>query len=175
MRPLKKATRVFVDFIEIYLPAAVFLIMFLSFIINIIFRYIIRDPQNWSFEVSINSFVIIGLLGACVAYRKEDHVVFDLLYTRMKAKGQNIMRIITCIIIIVFCSIMIPISIEYLWKLPAVTSILKIPLYVVFAPLPIMMISTVIRSIYRLIMDIKVLKNKTYDQTYNSDEKEMLI
>jgi TRAP-type C4-dicarboxylate transport system permease small subunit len=176
MGRLKKVTRWFVDFIEIQLPAAVFLILFVAFLINIFFRYVVKYPLNWTFEVSVNAFVIVGLLAGCIAYRMEDHVAFDLLYVKLKPKGQNILRIFSGILIVVFFTIAIPFFIEYLWKIRGEsTSILKIPFYIIFSSLPIMMISADIRAAYRLVMDFKALKNKTYVQLYNTEEKESLI
>ena len=72
MTLLKKVARWFVDFLEVYLPIAVFLLMFISFLTNIFFRYVLKNPQNWTFEFSTYSFVVLGLLGACAAYRNED-------------------------------------------------------------------------------------------------------
>ncbi|TFG63484.1 MAG: TRAP transporter small permease subunit [Spirochaetales bacterium] len=171
MRRIRKAADRFTDFIEIQLPIAVFLMMFFAFLINVFFRYVLKNPQNWTFELSINSFVVVGLLGACTAYRKEDHVVFDLLYARLKPKGQNILRMISYIIVIAFFASAIPASIMYLWKLRAMTSIMRIPDRIIFASFPILMISTVIRSAYRLGLDIKAFRNKTYVQTYNMEDR----
>jgi TRAP-type C4-dicarboxylate transport system permease small subunit len=175
MRQIRKAARRFADFIEVQLPIAVFVMLFLAFLINVFFRYVVRNPQNWTFELSINSFVVVGLLGACAAYRTEDHVVFDLLYTRLNSKGQNILRMISSVIVIVFFSIALPGSIRYLVKLPAMTSIMRIPLRFVFLAFPILMISTVLRSAYRLVLDIKAFRNKTYVQSYNTEEGDGLI
>jgi len=175
MRQIRKAARRFADFIEVQLPIAVFVMLFLAFLINVFFRYVVRNPQNWTFELSINSFVVVGLLGACAAYRTEDHVVFDLLYTRLNSKGQNILRMISNVIVIVFFSIALPASINYLVKLRAVTSIMRIPLRIVFSSFPILMISTVLRSAYRLFLDIKAFRNKTYVQSYNTEEGDGLI
>jgi TRAP-type C4-dicarboxylate transport system permease small subunit len=175
MGQIRKAARLFADFIEVYLPIAVFVMLFLAFLINVFFRYVVRNPQNWTFELSINAFMVVGLLGACAAYRKEDHVVFDLLYTRLNSKGQNILRIVSYIIVIIFFSIAIPGSVRYLVKLPAVTSIMRIPLRFVFSAFPILMISTVIRSAYRLVLDIKAYRNKTYVQGYNIGDRDALI
>ena len=74
MKKLRKAVRWFIDFIEVYLPIAVFVALFLAFLTNVFFRYVVKNPQNWTFEFSVNAFVVVGLLGACAAYRKEDHV-----------------------------------------------------------------------------------------------------
>jgi len=162
MRGLKKAVRWIIDLFEVHIPIAVFIMLFIVFLINVLFRYVIRNPQNWTFEFSVNSFVIVGLLGACTAYRKEDHVVFDLLYSRISEKSKNIFRIISYVFIIIFFS-------------RAVTSIMKIPLKIIFSSFPILLISTVLRSAYRLVLDIKSFKNKTYIQLYNNNEEEKMI
>jgi TRAP-type C4-dicarboxylate transport system permease small subunit len=174
MKQIMKAARWLADFIEVYLPIAVFVALFLAFLTNVFFRYVVKDPQNWTFEFSVNAFVVVGLLGACAAYRKEDHVVFDLLYTRLNARGQNILRVVGYIIVIIFFSTALPGSMRYLVKLPAVTSIMRIPLRFVFVAYPILLISTVIRSAYRLILDIKAYRNKTYTQVYNIEERDAL-
>ncbi len=175
MRLLRKAVRWVIDLFEVHLPIAVFVMLFIVFLINVFFRYVIRNPQNWTFEFSVNSFVIVGLLGACTAFRREDHVVFDLLYSRISEKSKNIFRIISYVLIIIFFSMAIPGSIRYLIKLPAVTSIMKIPLKIIFSSFPILLISTVFRSVYRLVLDIKSFKNKTYVQLYNTGEEETTI
>ena len=172
---LKKAARGVADFVEVHLPIVVFIMLFLAFLTNVVFRYIIKNPQNWTFELSVNAFVIVGLLGACAAYRKEDHVVFDLLYTRLDAKGQNILRIISSVVVIVFFTIALPGSVRYLVRLPAVTSIMRIPLRFVFLPYPILLISMVLRSAYRLVLDIKAFRNQSYVQTYNVEDRDALI
>jgi TRAP-type C4-dicarboxylate transport system permease small subunit len=174
MKQLKNVGRWFADFVEVYLPIAVFVMLFLAFLTNVFFRYVVKSPQNWTFELSVNAFVVVGLLGACAAYRKEDHVVFDLLYTRLSSKGQNILRMISYVIVIVFFSLAIPAVTRYLWKLRAVTSIMRIPERFVFMSFPILMISTVLRSARRLALDIKAFRNKTYVQSYNTADRDVL-
>jgi C4-dicarboxylate transporter DctQ subunit len=175
MKPLQKAVRGFVDFIEVYLPIGVFILMFIAFLINIFFRYVLRNPQNWTFEFSVNSFVIVGLLGACAAYRLEDHVIFDLLYARLSPRGQNLMRLLSYLIVIVLFAIAIPKSVMSVWKNPAVTSIMKIPDRYLYMCFPILLISTVCRMAYRLVLDLKAFRNRTYVQTYNAKAKDGLL
>lgn len=175
MIKLKKAARLFMDFFEIYLPSAVFLSMFVVFLINLIWRYVFRNPQNWTMEFSINSFVIIGLLGACVAHRMEDHVVFDLLYASVGQKGKTVLRILSNLLIALFISLALPGTIKYLWQHPAITAIMKIPQNIIFSSFAILLIFSAVRSAYRLVQDVKSLLNATYEQTYNTEEKESLI
>ena len=174
MKLLKKVARCLADVLEVYLPIAVFVALFLVFLTNIFCRYILKDPQNWTFEFSTYSFLVVGLLGACVAYRKEDHVIFDLAYAKLKPKGQNIMRMLSYVIVIVFFLVAIPECIVSLARLPTVTSIMKIPERIIFMSFPILLVSTVCWSAYRLVMDIQAFRNRTYVQTYNAEEKDAL-
>lgn len=163
----KKIGHWFIDFIEIYVPVSVFSLMFIVFLINIFFRYVIRNPIDWGLEFSVNAFVIIGLLGACIAYRKDDHVVFDLVYNKLTSRGQNIMRILSHVLVIGFVMAALPSTAHYLWTLPAITPIMRIPDKYIFSSLLVLFISTICRSVYRLILDIKALRNKTYNPIYN--------
>jgi len=172
---MNKVARWFTDFIEVHLPVTVFVMLFLAFLMNVFFRYVLRNPQNWTFELSINAFVIVGLLGACAAYRTEDHVVFDLLYTRLNPRGQNILRIMSYVTVILFFTVAIPASVMYLVKLRAVTSIMRIPRRYIFLSYPILLISTVLRSAYRLVLDIRAFRDKTYVQRYNTEQRDTLI
>lgn len=172
---LKRIGTILIDFIEIWIPVAVFVGLFLAFLINVIFRYLFNNPQNWTFEFSILSFVIVGLLGACAAYRTEDHVVFDLLYDHLGEKGRNILRMTGYITVIILFTVAMPATIRYVIRLPAKSSIMEIPLKYIFVSLPILYVSTILRSIHRLILDLKAFKNKTYLQTYNLEPKDRLI
>lgn len=173
MKFLKTVGHWLMDFIEIYVPVIVFSAMFIVFLINIFLRYVVRNPIDWGLEFSVNSFVIVGLLGACIAYRKEDHVVFDLVYNKLTLRGQNIMRILSHVLVIGFILAALPSTIHYLWALPAITPIMRIPDKYIFSSLFVLFLSSICRSLYRLILDIKALRNKTYLQTYNIGAKEI--
>ncbi len=175
MNVLKRVFKFLVDIIEVWVPATVFVAMFLVFLVNVFFRYVMKNPQNWTYEFSINAFVIVGLMGACTAARAEDHVVFDLLYSNLQPKSQNILRIISYAVIIILFSISLPATVKYIFKLPNVTSIMKIPQKIIFSSYPILLVSMIIRSAHRMVLDIIALKRKTYAQTYNTDKKEVLI
>jgi TRAP-type C4-dicarboxylate transport system permease small subunit len=175
MKLLKKIGRGVVDVVEIYLPIAVFIAMFVVFLFNIFTRYVLRDPQNWTFEFSVNSFVVVGLLGACLAYRLEDHVVFDLVYSHRSPRGQALMRIASTVLVVVFFAIALPSVLRSVWNNPAVTSIMKIPDRYIHAVIPVMMISVLARSVYRLVLDIGAVRKKTYAQAYNTEEKDALV
>ncbi|GAB4221650.1 MAG: TRAP transporter small permease [Spirochaetales bacterium] len=175
MDRLKRIGRLFADVVELYIPIVVFLLMFVVFLINIFTRYVLKNPQNWTLEFSVNSFVIIGLVGACAAYRKEDHVVFDLFYNHASLKAKTIMRILSYALVILFFLAALPGTFYYLTHHRAISSILRIPYNYIFASFPVLLVSVIIRSAYRMVLDIRSLMNGTYLQTYNTEKEDELI
>ena len=85
------------------------------------------------------------------------------------------MRMASYLLVIVFLLVALPSTLRSVWTNPAVTSIMKIPDRFIFTVLPLMMISMIARSVYRLVLDIRAFRNKTYVQTYNTEEKDSLI
>jgi len=174
----KHFLKISMDILEVYLPSLLFIVMFASFVIGIIFRYVIKNPLQWTFELVIISFIIVGLLSCCFTDRKEKHVIFDLIYSKLQQKDQTTCRIISNIFLMVVFSIAIPPTIKYLLRMQQqamVTSIIRIPLCLVFAPFAILYIVTVLRSGYRLFLDIMLINNKKYIKQDNVDKKELLI
>jgi len=172
MNGIKKVLHGFLDLMEIYLPSILFLVLFITFVINIFFRYILGNPQIWTYEVSTVTFVMSGFLAASLAYRHDKHVVFDLFYQKLKIKNKNIIRIISgAISTVLFMGLIVP-SIIFLYDMRIYkTSVLLIPFSIVFSVFPIFLVISSARSLYRLVMDVKSMKNKTYEKTYIIEEE----
>ncbi|MDF1566564.1 MAG: TRAP transporter small permease [Spirochaetaceae bacterium] len=81
------------DLIEIYIPSVSFAMMFISFIIQIFSRYVLNDPQVWTYELTIFGFIWTALLGALYAKRLSSHVKFTLLYDSYKPRTQIWVRV----------------------------------------------------------------------------------
>lgn len=175
VKMLRKTIHACKYFLEITIPAVTFVGLLICFLIGVFMRYVLRNPQPWTYEISQICFVWSAMFATLTALESEDHIVFSMIYDELKPKSKNIMRLISSTIIIVFLTIAIYPSVLYLVRLTALTSVLKIPRSIVFIPYVLMFVLTIIRHIYRMVMDVKVFKEKTYDQNYNTGEKEMLI
>ncbi len=171
MEKKRNVWNVLLDVIEVYIPSVAFIVLFIAFLFGIIFRYVLKDPQTWTFEVSRISFLWAAILAACIADRDENHVIFDMIYVKTSLKVQCLMRIISNLLIIVFISWLTPFTVQYLMKMNTQpTSILKIPMSLVFIPFLVLFICTIVRALHRLILDIQAFRKKTYVQTYNRKE-----
>ena len=81
------------DLVEIYIPCASFAVMFISFIIQIFTRYVLNDPQVWTYELTVFGFIWTALLGALYAKRRASHVKFTLLYDMYRPRTQIWVRV----------------------------------------------------------------------------------
>ena len=155
----KRVKKILLDIVEIYVPSVFFIILFLSFIIGIFFRYILKNPQSWTFEVSTIAFVCFVFLSMSLPNRSGEHVVFDLFYNRMTEKRKRLSRILSELIVIIMACILVKPSIEYLISFSGLkTQITAIPRFLVFAAYPVMLADTIVINILNLIRDIGALK-----------------
>ena len=55
--------------------------MFLSFILQIVSRYVVRQPLGWTLEACLLAWVWLVFWGAAFLVRDRDHVRFDIFYS----------------------------------------------------------------------------------------------
>lgn len=156
MSGLKKIFHFIRDFFELYLPIACFILMFLTFILQIICRYIIKQPITWSYEITVACFLWLSVLSACYVQRYNGHVAFTLLYDALPVRGKAFSAFLSDLIIAVALGVSLIPSINYVrFMKMQVTSVLKIGLNIVYAPyivLVIFMLLYFVMNIYRHFM-----------------------
>jgi C4-dicarboxylate transporter, DctQ subunit len=93
---------------------AMFLVgMFLSFMIQIIARYVFNYPLGWTDEVSVIFWIWCTLWGAAFVLRERDEVRFDIFYSALSEKTRCIFTVITGIIAIVALTAALPAVYSY--------------------------------------------------------------
>lgn len=150
MQLLRVLGRKVVYFLDTILPNITFIIIFLTFMLTIISRYILKTPVAWSYEVSILAYMWTMFFGVGKALKEKEHVVFSLLYDHVGPGKKLIFDILSNILIIFLIGIAFIPSINSLLKKKMITGILKIPFTVAFAPLIYMFANVMIRSIIEL-------------------------
>ena len=93
MKTLKKIGIFLLDFVEVWMPTITLAIIFLSFIINVISRYVFRAPVNACYELCLAGLVWTLLLSAPYAVRTKTNVAFTLLYDKANEAVQLVMRL----------------------------------------------------------------------------------
>ncbi len=160
MSTAKKILKGLTYFLGTIIPNMTFVVIFVTFMVTIISRYILKTPVAWSYEISILAYMWTMFFGVGRAMSRDEHVVFGLVYDSVKPRTKLIFKITSNLILIILIAVAFVPSINSLLSKRMVTGVLKLPFSVVFAPLIYMFAEIVIRSIIDLktnIMDLRKL------------------
>ena len=143
------------------IPNVTFIIIFLTFMLTIISRYVMKTPVAWSYEISILAYMWTMFFGVGKAMAANEHVVFGLVYDHMGPKMKLVFSITSNLLLIILLIVVFVPSIRSLLSKRMVTGVLKLKFSIVFAPLIYMFAEIIIRSVIDLKNNILDWKNGT--------------
>ena len=157
MKPLVKTRDILRDIVEIYIPVAAFVIMFVVFIAQIFARYVLRAPLSWAYEVTVSCYLWLVVLGACYAQRGNSHVTFTLLTDKLPMRVQAaFIGLGSLLIAVAFIWSFVP-SVEFVGFMKAQkTSVLRIGLNIVYAPYIPFLAFNILYMLSDIVLDFKV-------------------
>jgi TRAP-type C4-dicarboxylate transport system permease small subunit len=164
-----------VKILEVYIPAAALVVIFLVFNLQIFYRYVLNDPIRWANELSLMCFLWAVMLGAAYAWRKKDHVTFTILYDIIPAKGQLWMRVVGNVFIAISLLIVLyPVYDQLVFMQRLTSTSLNIPLHIVFSPMLVTFVLIIGHCITDIYTDIRKLlvSNGDYSEGIYKDEYE---
>ena len=165
MKTLKRAYELISDTLEVYLPCVSFVVVFATYVIMIVYRYIFSAQINWIYELSMIAFVWTVVLSASYCSRKNEHIVFTMLYDLMGEKGKLIFTILGDLFIVVIMFILFPKAVEAVSFLAIKKSpLLKIPFNIIYSPFIVFNFLTILHHLIELIKSLgKLLDMKKED------------
>ena len=155
MKTLKKIGLFFLDFVEVWMPTICLAVIFVSFIVNVVSRYIFNKPVNACYELCLAGLLWTLLLSAPYAVRNHNNVAFTLIYDKFGAWGQLVLRLLGNAFLL-FCLIRMfyPCLDWVLFMKRKFTTILKIRYDVLYFPFVIFMFLSACHLLYDFIHDI---------------------
>lgn len=93
--------------------AALLAIMFLAFIVQIVFRYLLNFPIGWTSELSIITWLWLILWGAAFVVRESDEIRFDIIYGAVGPKARRGMAIVAAIALVAIYVVSLPAVVDY--------------------------------------------------------------
>ncbi len=84
--------------------------VFVSFLLQILFRYVLGWPVGWTLEVSTLAWMWLVLWGGAFVVTERDEIRFDILYGAVSERMRRRFTIVTALIIVIL----------FVWSLPAV-------------------------------------------------------
>ena len=161
---MKKIALVLRDIIEMYVPVASFCIMFLTFILQVFFRYVIRHPLTWSMEIIVIGFVWTVIFGACYTMRRKSHVKFTMIYDRLAPRPAAVFRMLGNIIIAGTFLSLVYASYKYAFFVGfQKTAVFRISYTLIFMPFAYFLCSIAGYTIVEIVEDIKVISGSIPD------------
>jgi TRAP-type C4-dicarboxylate transport system permease small subunit len=161
---MKKVFLFIRDVFELYLPVLAFVLMFVSFILQVFFRYVVRHPLTWTQEVITLGFIWSVVFGACYTMRHGVHIKFTMIYDRVKPRPAAVIRLLgNLIIVVTFAALIVP-SWKYSFFLGfQKTAVFRISFTFMFLSFVYFLCSVLGYTIMELIEDLKVLGGRLPD------------
>ena len=104
----KRLTR-FAEFVAAMLLAA----MFVAFIVQILFRYLLNFPIGWTSELTVITWLWLVLWGAGFVVTEAEEIRFDLIYGSAGRRARRVMAIITAVALLVLYGMSLPAVVDY--------------------------------------------------------------
>jgi TRAP-type C4-dicarboxylate transport system permease small subunit len=130
---------------------ALFLVLFVVFIIQITARFCFNKPLPWTDEAAVILYVWVILWGAAVVVPEREHVVFDLIWNSVGRRTRQGMAIAGNLLIGGMALVGLPASWDYVHFMQREgTPVLDIPFMWVYLPVVLLLIALLLRSIYAI-------------------------
>ena len=162
---MKRIGTKILDFIEIHLATWIFILLLISISIEVFSRYVLNKPSPRFFEISIYSFIWTIYLGAPLAKRYNQHIRFDIIYSKLPPKGRLLVDIIfDSLISIVFLILLVPCVNYTLWNYRIKSSVLRVPWTYLLMCFPIFVILILIHNFRDIYTNIRIFMGKATER-----------
>jgi len=129
--------------------AAMLVLMFASFLLQIVFRYLLNFPVGWTNEISVVLWIWLVLFGAAFVVREEEEIRFDLIYASVGARGRRAMFIISAVALIFLYAVSFPAVLDYVTFMKVEkTAYLKIRFDWLYSIYIVFVVATIVRYLW---------------------------
>ena len=135
MDNVKKFLNNFEEFLVVPLVG----VMAAVIILQVFFRYVLRESLSWSEELARYLMVWVTFVGASIGVKRGSHVGVEMLVTALPKKVQTVVRYLGIVISIVFCFVVFGASLGILQRQIAnhqVSPAMRIPMWWAYAAVP---------------------------------------
>jgi TRAP-type C4-dicarboxylate transport system permease small subunit len=126
-------------------------VMFIAFIVQIVFRYLLNFPIGWTSELTIIMWLWLVLWGAAFMVREREEIRFDLIYSAVNKRTRKIMATVGAVALVAVYVFSFPAVADYvLFMKVQSTSYLKIRFDLLFSIYLIFVVAIVARYLWIL-------------------------
>ena len=129
---------------------ALLAMVFISFILQIVFRYVLNWPVGWTIEVSTLAWMWLVLWGAAFVVTEQDEIRFDIIYTVVPNRVRCGFAIVASLALAVLFVVSLPATVDYV-KFMRIerASYIDVRLDYLFSVYVLFAIATIVRHLWR--------------------------
>ena len=136
-----------------FIGTASYAILFLTFIFQVIQRFVFNKPLTLSDELIVILYVFSMFWAGAFLLKEKDHVMLDLIYEHLPAQGRRALSVAYSLIIGGLFLYAVPESYSYIsFMMREDTPVLGVPFGLVFAPFMLFLLSIGIAYLHKLIV-----------------------
>ena len=142
------------------------LAMFIVFILQIIFRYVLNLSIGWTHEVSVALWIWLVLFGSAFVIREVDEIRFDLIWGGAGDKSRRVMQVVCAVALVFLFGVSLPAIFDYVTFMKVEsTAYLKIRFDYLYSIYVVFVVSMIIRYIWLGIQAIRGKTPEAFDPT----------
>jgi TRAP-type C4-dicarboxylate transport system permease small subunit len=136
-----------------FIGTASYGILFLTFIFQVILRFVFNKPLTWSDELIVILYVFSMFWAGAFLLKEKDHVMLDLVYEHLPPLGKRIFSVAYSLLIGGLFLYAVPESYSYVrFMMRENTPVLDVPFGVVFAVFILFLLAISLAYIRKLIV-----------------------
>lgn len=139
--------------------------VFFTFILQILWRYVVGDPLGWTLELCLSLWIWIVFFCSSFLLRNREQVSFDVLYHVAPRNVQRVFAFLSAVLIVGAMLYAFLPTLDYVqWMSRRDSALLKIPMNWLFSIYIIFMIAVILRYTRRI---YRAITNKLSNKDHN--------
>ena len=145
--------------------------VFISFILQIVFRYVLNWPVGWTLEVSTLAWMWLVLWGAAFVVTEQEEIRFDIIYTVVPNRVRCGFTIVASLALAVLFAVSLPATVDYV-KFMRIehASYIGVRLNYLFSVYILFAIATIVRHLWRALTAVRGKPPEMTDASQLRDE-----
>lgn len=146
--------------------ALLFAIMFLAFLVQIVFRYLLNFPIGWTSELTVVMWLWLVLWGAAFVVTEAEEIRFDLIYAAVGDRTRRLMAVVTGVSLVGLYVISLPAVVDYVAFMQIqATAYMKIRFDYLFSIYVVFVVAVVARYVWLVWGAIRGRAPEEFDPT----------
>lgn len=136
-----------------FIGTASYGVLFLTFIFQVILRFVFNKPLTWSDELIVILYVFSMFWAGAFLLKEKDHVMLDLIYEHLPPQGKRAFSVAYSLLIGGLFLYAVPESYSYVrFMMRENTPVLGLPFGLVYAPFILFLLAIGVAYIRKLIV-----------------------